>query len=74
VRLNRPDPFFPKYIKKGDKTKKVETIVKQAEAQLKKYSLDLKLGKSIKGTTLIKLVLVFSGTELEYIGTAGGDK
>ena len=62
-----------KYIKKGDKTKKVETIVKQAEAQLRKYSLDSKLGKSIEGAILIKLVLVFSGTELKYIGTAGDE-
>lgn len=62
-----------KYIKKGDKAKRLETIVKQAEAQLRKYSLDSKLGKSIEGTILIKLVLVFSGTELKYIDTVGDE-
>lgn len=59
-----------KYIKKGDKNKKVDAIVKQAEEQLKKYSPDQKLKKSIEKAILIKLVLIFSGTELTYIGTA----
>ncbi|MCP5054489.1 MAG: AAA family ATPase, partial [bacterium] len=59
-----------KYIKKGDKTKTVKTLVKQAEEQLKQYSLDQKLSKSLENFTLIKLVLVFSGTELVYLGKA----
>ena len=59
-----------KYIKKGDKTKTVENLVQQAEKQLKSYSLDQKLRKSLENFTLIKLVLVFSGTELVYLGKA----
>ncbi|MCP5050557.1 MAG: hypothetical protein GY940_25560, partial [bacterium] len=59
-----------KYIKKGDKTKTVKTLVKQAKEQLKQYSLDQKLSKSLENVTLIKLVLVFSGTELVYLGKA----
>jgi len=58
-----------KYLKKGAK-KDIGLIVKEAEAQLKKYSLDTKLKKSIKNKILIKLVLVFSGTELKYIEAA----
>ncbi|MCP5103467.1 MAG: AAA family ATPase [bacterium] len=57
-----------KYLKKGDKEKKVETIVKQAEEQLKKYSLDEKFQKSVENMVLIRLVLVFSGTELKHLG------
>jgi hypothetical protein len=33
--------------------------------------LDEKFKKVFENTTLIKLVLVFSGTELEYIGEVG---
>lgn len=58
-----------KYLKKGA-NKDIGLIVKEAEAQLKKYSLDTKLKKSIKNKSLIKLVLVFSGTELKYIEAA----
>ncbi|MCP5104578.1 MAG: AAA family ATPase [bacterium] len=64
-----------KYLKKGakkDVKKDIGVIVKEAEAQLQKYSLDAKLKKSIENKTLIKLVLVFSGTELKYIGETGG--
>ncbi|MCP5048898.1 MAG: hypothetical protein GY940_17135, partial [bacterium] len=45
-----------KYIKKGDKTKTVKTMTKQAEEQLKQYSLDQKLKKSLENIKLIKLV------------------
>jgi hypothetical protein len=57
-----------KYIKKEDKDKNLELKIKDAEEQLKKYTLDEKLQKAVSGTTLVKLVLVFSGTELKYIG------
>jgi hypothetical protein len=56
-----------KYIKKGEKEKKIETVIKDAEEQLERYSLDEKLKKALGHTTLIKLVLVFSGPELKYI-------
>ncbi|MCP5048203.1 MAG: AAA family ATPase, partial [bacterium] len=55
-----------KYIKKGDKTKSRKSLIKQAEEQLKSYSLDQKLKNSLPGVTLIKLVLVFTGNELTY--------
>jgi hypothetical protein len=60
-----------KYMKKGDKEKDLELKIKAAEEQLAKYALDEKYQKATAGTTLIKLVLVFSGTELKYIGEAG---
>jgi hypothetical protein len=39
----------------------------EAESQLKQYALDEKFKKAIGPTTLIKLVLIFSGAELKYI-------
>jgi len=57
-----------KYLKKGEGDKKVNSAIKEAEEQLKRYSLDKKLRKSFEKMTLIKLVLVFSGTEMKYIG------
>jgi hypothetical protein len=59
-----------KYLKKDEK-KKLASTIKKAETQLKKYTLDEKFKRTFENTTLIKLVLVFSGTELEYIGQAG---
>ncbi len=59
-----------KYIKSGDKSQKVETIVKQAEEQLEKYSRDKTIQKHIGKTSLIKLVLVFTGTELTYLDSS----
>ncbi|MCP5049424.1 MAG: hypothetical protein GY940_19800, partial [bacterium] len=56
-----------KYIKKGDKTKTVETMAQQAENQLNTYSLDQKLKKRLENITLVKLVLVFSGSELIHL-------
>jgi hypothetical protein len=58
-----------KYLKKKEADKKLASTVKKAEEQLKKYSLDKKLEKTVEKMILIKLVLVFSGTELKYIGT-----
>lgn len=60
-----------KYLKKGEKGKKVETKIKEAEMQLMKYTLDKKFQKTIGKTRLIKLVLVFYGMELKYIDEAG---
>ena len=60
-----------KYIKKGEKEKRLETLIREGEEQLEKYSLDEKLKKSLADTRLIKLVLVFSGPELKYIGEPG---
>ena len=56
-----------KYIKKGEKEKKTETVIKDAEKQLERYSRDEKLKKAVGGLTLIKLAMVFSGPELIYI-------
>ncbi|MCP4214657.1 MAG: hypothetical protein GY765_08365, partial [bacterium] len=65
-----------KYIKPGaapvprDKEKiepGIAKIIEQAEAQLKKYSMDGKFKKNIGKTTLIKLVLIFSGHDLVYM-------
>ena len=49
----------------------MSATIKKAEAQLKKYTPDEKFKKAFANTTLIKLVLVFSGTELEHIGEVG---
>jgi len=59
-----------KYIKGADSLdkKKVEQLKAEAENQLKQYSMDEKFRKSIEKTTLIKLVLVFSGHHLIYNG------
>jgi hypothetical protein len=59
-----------KYLKKDEK-KKLPSTIKKAENQLKKYTLDDKFKKSFANTTLIKLVLVFYGTQLEHIGEVG---
>ena len=56
-----------KYLKKKDTDKKLNSTITMAKEQLKRYSLDKKLEKPFENTTLIKLVLIFSGTELEYI-------
>jgi hypothetical protein len=47
---------------------KIHQLKAEAEAQLKNYSLDKKFKKNIEKTTLIKIVLVFSGHELLDIG------
>lgn len=60
-----------KYIKASDKNKSAESRLRQlkekAELQLKRYSIDDKFKKSIKSTTLVKLVLIFRGHELIHI-------
>jgi hypothetical protein len=56
-------------VKNDEKEKiEIERLKAEAETQIKKYSLDEKFGKSIEKTTLIKLVIVFSGLRLVYIG------
>lgn len=57
-----------KYLKKSGKKENLQTVIQSAEQQLRTYALDEKLVKSIGNKTLIKLVLVFSGTELKYSG------
>ncbi len=62
-----------KYIKAGERraAARVKRSVKEAEEQLDQYAVDKKFGKNIGKTTLVKLVLVFCGHELEYIGVSG---
>ncbi len=52
-----------KYLKAGTKgdDSQIETLKKQAKDQLRNYALDEKYKKTIQKTTLIKLVLIFSG-------------
>jgi hypothetical protein len=59
-----------KYIKAGVKPgdAEVQQLKTAAEEQLKRYSIDKKFLKNIEKTTLIKLVLIFSGHEEIYIG------
>ena len=59
-----------KYLKAGAKAGEAGIRRLRAEAgeQLKTYGLDEKFRKAVGGTTLIKLVLIFSGHELMYIG------
>jgi hypothetical protein len=57
----------PKKGQKPDPTK-IEPLKAGAEEQLKKYSADEKFKKNIEKTTLIKLMLIFSGHQLIYKG------
>jgi hypothetical protein len=59
-----------KYIKasQAQDNNRILQMKTEAEKQLKKYSLDEKLKKNIEKTTLIKLVLIFSGNEPVYVG------
>lgn len=59
-----------KYLNTGVKPEddRVQRLRTGAEDQLKHYSIDKKFKKTIGKTTLIKLVLVFSGHELVYHG------
>jgi hypothetical protein len=58
-----------KYIKSGIKPgdEEVKQLKKAAEEQLKRYFIDEKFRKNIDKTTLIKLVLIFSGHEEIYM-------
>jgi len=59
-----------KYIKAGMKIEdtNVRQLKDEAEKQLKNYAMDKKFKKNIENTSLIKLVLIFSGHEAIYIG------
>ena len=59
-----------KYLKSGAKPDdpEVQTLVANAQEQLQQYVLDKKYKKTIAKTTLIKLVLVFSGHRVMYMG------
>jgi hypothetical protein len=65
-----------KYIKKSEAKKpknleaKIQQLKSDAEEQLKRYSGDERFNKTIGKTNLIKLVLIFSGSELKYMGEA----
>jgi hypothetical protein len=61
-----------KYIKAGVKPEDAEVLQlkEAAEEQLRRYSIDEKFLKNIDKTTLIKIVLIFSGHEEIYIGKA----
>ncbi|MDQ1354495.1 MAG: hypothetical protein QG657_4804 [Acidobacteriota bacterium] len=50
---------------------KLQELQKEAEAQLNRYSRDEKFQKSIGGTTLKKLVLIFSGNRMVYHNEIG---
>lgn len=58
-----------KYFKTDDKpgNEKIRQLRDEAAGQLNRYSLDVRFRKSIGKTTLVKLVLVFSGHRLELI-------
>jgi len=62
--------YIAKSKSKGQKTleNEIQKLKKEAEEQLNNYSLDEKLQKSIGKTTLIKLVLIFFGSQLKYMG------
>jgi hypothetical protein len=66
-----------KYIKKSEARKKtgmeekIRRLKAEAEEKLKKYSGDERFDKTIGKTTLIKLVLIFCGSELSYMGRVG---
>ncbi len=62
-----------KYIKAQGKNKEstpgnIESIKKKAVSQLDRYCLDEKFQKAIGKTTLVKVILVFSGHRLVYQG------
>jgi len=59
-----------KYVKADTKPEdnKVRQLKAEAEAQLKTYGIDKRFGKTIEKTTLVKVVLIFSGHKAIYIG------
>jgi hypothetical protein len=63
-----------KYIKAGEKRKsrdaEILRLKAEATSQLAHYGGDEKFGRTIRNITLVKLVLIFSGPELLYIGPA----
>ncbi|MCU0290267.1 MAG: PD-(D/E)XK nuclease domain-containing protein [Acidobacteria bacterium] len=62
-----------KYIKPEGRRKKpapgvIEKLKSEAQEQLLNYSIDEKFRKSMEKTQVIKLVLIFYGSDLVYIG------
>jgi hypothetical protein len=59
-----------KYVKAGIKgdDPQINSIRESAEAQLKRYAMDEKFNKTVGKTTLIKILLIFSGHEAVYTG------
>ena len=62
-----------KYIKPEKKRKKpapavIEKLKTEAEEQLRNYSIDEKFKKRMEKTQVIKLVLIFYGSDMVYIG------
>jgi hypothetical protein len=63
--------YIPKSKSKDQQLEeKISRLKKEAEAQLNRYSGDEKLQKSTGGTTLIKLILIFTGSRLVFIDEA----
>jgi hypothetical protein len=62
-----------KTVKAGERagSPRLQKLKREAAAQLKQYSLDKRLKRSMACTTLIRLVLIFSGHEPLYIGEVG---
>ncbi|UCH94166.1 MAG: AAA family ATPase [Candidatus Aminicenantes bacterium] len=60
-----------KYLKKGEVDNEIEQIKIDARKQLKKYSLDKKFKKQAGETKLIKLLLVFSLSDLIFLDEIG---
>jgi hypothetical protein len=58
-----------KYVKSGANADdaNIKQLIAAAKEQIRRYSLDKKFRKNIEKTTLIKLVLIFSGHQLIYI-------
>jgi len=58
------------HYKKGQKPDpaKIDQLKAEAEDQLNKYSADEKFKKNLEKTTLIKLMLIFSGHRLVHMG------
>ncbi len=59
-----------KYMKAGAKQddRKIQQLISEGEAQINAYALDEKYKKTIEKTTLIKLIAVFSGHRVMYLG------
>jgi len=60
--------YFPKPKDPEVAERKINRLKKEAETQLKQYAGDESFDKTIGKTTLIKLVLIYSGSQLAYIG------
>jgi hypothetical protein len=62
-----------KYFKPGEGRAGIENLdkkIREAQQQLQRYGLDERFRRSLEKTSLVKLVLIFSGTDLQYLGEA----